>query len=130
MNIQASTKEVLAICGEMRKEGTFSVVYFDSSQRILRALKTSGICLLIVALCCFIPGAHFILVPLGVMISPFVIYRRWRQCSEIESVDVRCAVCDGELTRVTTQERYPLFENCTSCHRENRILPRDSIAPK
>jgi hypothetical protein len=121
MTTQIFTNQVVAICGEKRKEGALSVVCFDSRQKALRALKTTWVCLLIVAVCFLIPGAHFILVPMGIIISPFIVYKKWRQDSIITSVDVSCAICGGELTRVTTKERYPLFENCTSCHRENRI---------
>ena len=122
MTTQVSTNQVVANCGEKRREGALSVVYFDSRQKALRALKTTWFCLLIIAVCFLIPGAHLILVPTGIIISPFIVYKKWRQDSMITSVDVSCAICGGELTRVTTQERYPLFENCTSCHRENRIV--------
>lgn len=123
MDSQVVTKAVSIICGDSRGEGAISVHHFSSRERARRAVKTGFICLAVVAVCACIPGAHFILVPLGLLTSPVLIARSWKEVSVISAFHGRCAVCHGELTRVNTRERYPLFENCMACHRENRILP-------
>ena len=123
MDSQVVTKEVTVICGDSQAVGVVTVHYFGSRERLQRALKTAGICIAVTAVCLCIPGAHFVLVPVGLLLSPIVIVRTWRQLSVISALEASCAKCHGNLTRVTTRERYPLFENCLSCHRENQIAP-------
>jgi hypothetical protein len=115
------TKPVSISSGGLRAEGSISVHYYTSRERLRRAFKATYICLAVLLVCACIPGAHFILVPVGLLISPFIVLRSWRVLSVISTLEGRCAACQGELTRVNTRERYPLYENCTVCHRENVI---------
>jgi hypothetical protein len=122
MTNQIVNRQVTAICGESRAEGALRVCEFGRSERIKRAWKTGGVCAVLVVVCACIPGAHFVLVPLMVLLTPWLVHRTWKIESAIDSIDIQCAQCHGELTRVSSRERYPLFENCMSCRRENRII--------
>lgn len=124
MDSQVVTKEVQVICADSQGTGTVTVRYFSGPERRLRGLKIAAICLGILVVCACIPGAHIILVPLWLVAAPFIIIRAWRVPCLISAVDARCAKCQGELSTTTSKERYPIFETCKECHRENRLVER------
>jgi hypothetical protein len=123
MSSQIVTKSVEIICGQERSAGTIEVTEFDSKERTRRAVKRSVICLISIAISACIPGAHFVLVPLLLVATPFLIMRAYNDASAITGMSIVCAQCQGSLSAVSTRERYPLYETCTLCHRENRIVP-------
>jgi hypothetical protein len=126
MDSQVVTKEVQVVSGDSKAAGTLTIRYFSSRERRVRGLKVVGICIaLLVAFAC-IPGAHIILVPLWLLASPFIIMRSWSVPCAISEMNARCAKCQGELSNTNSKERYPIFETCKSCHRENRLVPTHS----
>lgn len=121
MSTQVVTKSVVAVSGERRSPGTIDVTSFSKEARFKRAAKTGGICLAIALVCVGIPGAHFILVPSMLLVTPFFVLRTYRVMSLIANVKANCAVCGGTLTSLSSKENYPLYETCLSCQRENRL---------
>jgi hypothetical protein len=121
MSTQVVTKPLVAISGERRSPGTIEVTSFGKEARLKRAAKTGAICLAITLVCVGIPGAHFILVPSMLLLTPLFVIRTYRVMSLIAKISVNCAVCGGALTSLSSQENYPLYETCLSCHRENRL---------
>jgi hypothetical protein len=116
-NTQSS--ELIATSGDAESRGTIWVEYFTSGDRFRRATKASVKCLAVTTICGLIPGAHFILVPMGLLIvTPVVTFRAYRVRSTIVSATIDCPKCHAPITVLTTQERYPLYENCASCHRQ------------
>lgn len=76
-------------------------------------------CLALTILCVAIPGAHFILVPLGLLVvTPGMTVYAWRVRTKIVSAKIECPKCNAALNVLTTQEQYPFYENCPSCHRQ------------
>lgn len=122
MSSQIVTKSVEVVCGQERRAGEIEVTEFDSRERMRRATKIAIICLLSISVSVFIPGAHFVLVPLLIVITPFLIFRAYNVGSAITDMSIVCAQCGGEVSSVSTRERYPLYETCVVCHRENRIV--------
>lgn len=126
MTSQVLTKPVRVTCSDKHCDGTIEVKYFSRELRMEKAIKTGLICLVAAVLCIFIPVAHFILVPSGLILTPILALRQFRMTNEIVSESCRCAACGGELTRLSSRELYPLYETCLSCKRENRIEPHQS----
>lgn len=122
MSFQVVMRKVVVHCGEQLAQGNISVHEFTQSERRARGLKTTLVCLCVLVAVACIPGAHIILVPLMLLLSPWLIYRAWRVPSEITQIEARCALCQGELTRLVSRERYPIYERCLACQRENRIV--------
>ncbi len=122
MDSQVVTKEVQVICGESKGTGTLTIHHFSSRERRLRALKVGAICLGTLVVCACIPGAHIILVPLWLVAAPFIIVRALRVQCLISAINARCVRCQGELSNTNSKERYPIFETCKACHRENRLV--------
>lgn len=108
-------------CGDSRHGAALTIREFSPKERAQAALKMGALCLVVLLVVACIPGAHFVLVPLVLLLSPWLIYRTWRVKSEIEGGEMRCARCQGELTRLTSRERYPMYERCLVCQRENSI---------
>jgi hypothetical protein len=123
MSSQVVTKEVQIVCGESKGVGSLSIHYFSPRERQLRALKTGAVCFAVLIVFACIPGAHIILVPVWLLIAPFLLVRAWRVPCIISEMNACCAQCQGELTTTNDKERYPIFETCKGCHRENRLVP-------
>jgi hypothetical protein len=123
MTSQVLTKPVRVTCSDKHSDGTIEVKYFSRELRMEKAIKTGLICFAAAALCIFIPVAHFILVPSGLILAPLLALRQFRVTNAIVGASCRCAACGGELTKLSSQERYPLYETCLACKRENLIQP-------
>ena len=121
MTTQVVSKSVRAINGERSAIGSLNVACFSKDARFKRAAKTAAICVGITLVCLTIPGAHFILVPLMLLLTPFFTLRTYRVTTAIIGANTSCAACGGKLTSLSSKESYPLYETCLSCQRENRI---------
>lgn len=100
-----------------------TVLEFSEQARAKRAAIMAAKCLGITALCVFIPGAHFILVPLGLLIvTPLMTIYTFRVKTQIVSATIECPKCRVQLNVLTTQEQYPMYENCSSCHRQITVI--------
>jgi hypothetical protein len=121
MSVQILTRDLEVVCGEARSRGKLLVQYFTPRERFSRALKVAFLCVVVLIAVACIPGVHFVAVPVVLVASPFVILKVWRAPSVIKDINVVCAKCQGKLTALNTKERYPLYETCLSCQRENRL---------
>jgi hypothetical protein len=123
---QVHTRAVIATTAEKNRRGTLVVTEFCSRDRLKRAAAAAANCLGITALCIFIPGAHFILVPLGLLVvTPIVATRIFRAQTRIDSSNIECPKCEAPVAVLTTKEVYPMYETCPSCHRQI-VIRRDS----
>lgn len=122
MESKQITRDVQVACGESRSNGFLVVHYFSSSERLRRVWKVLLVGLLVLPVCVAIPGLHFVLLPLWCLTVPVMSYRVYGVTSCISAAQVRCARCSGELTQLSSQERYPLYERCLTCNRENTIV--------
>lgn len=113
------TRKLEAKSSDSITHGTMTVLEFSEQARARRAAIMAAKCLGITALCIFIPGAHFILVPLGLLIvTPLMTIYTFRVETSIVSTTIDCPKCHVPLDVLTSQERYPMYENCSSCHRQ------------
>ncbi len=123
MTSEVQDHAIVARCGGESAKGSLRVIRFGEEARLKRALKAAGACLLIGCVCLCIPGAHFVLVPLTILLAPIVVYRVHAQRTKILRAEVACPKCHNPVAVLSSQELYPLFENCGSCHREVKIEP-------
>jgi len=120
--LHTSVDALIATSGDAESRGTIQVARFTRGERYKRAANAAAKCLGLTALCLCIPGAHFILVPVGLLIvTPVMTVRAYRVRSTIVSATIDCPKCHAPITVLTTHERYPLYENCASCHRQASI---------
>lgn len=112
------TRTIIATSAGEKSTGELVAIEFGSRERSKRAGVTALKCLGCTLVCLFIPGAHFVLVPLGLLLTPVITFFVWRVPTKIVSAKVTCPKCGGTVQVLTMQERYPLFETCATCHRE------------
>ena len=113
------TRKILATSNEATTHGTMEVVEFSEQGRVKRAWMMALKCLGVTVLCVFIPVAHFFLVPLGLLVvTPIMTIYTFRVKTKILSAKVDCPACHKPLNVLTNKERYPFYENCSSCHRQ------------
>ncbi|MEY4668983.1 MAG: hypothetical protein RL518_1682 [Pseudomonadota bacterium] len=113
------TRTILATSNQSTTNGTMEVLEFSEQGRVKRAWLTALKCLGATALCVLIPGAHFVLVPLGLLVvTPLMTVYTLRVKTKIVSASIDCPACHKPLNVLTSQERYPIYENCSSCHRQ------------
>jgi hypothetical protein len=115
-------RKIVARYGEATQPGTLHVLEFDKRARARRSLKTTAVCLATTALCICIPGAHFVLVPLGLLLTPFLVYTTAMTMTKIVDSSVSCPHCGHAVSILTSRERYPIYENCSSCKHEIKIV--------
>ncbi len=121
MTTEVITHHIVARYSEESTKGTIEALHFGEKAKLQRSLKTSLVCLGVAGVCLCIPGAHFVLVPLTLLVSPLIIYKVHSQDTKIIKAEIACPKCHKPLEVLSSQERYPLFENCGECHREIRI---------
>ena len=113
------TRNIVATTSESTTHGTMTVLECSEKGRMKRALIMAAKCLGITALCVCIPGAHFILVPLGLLVvTPLMSIYTFRVKTKIVSAQIECPKCHAPLNVLTSQEQYPMYENCSSCYRQ------------
>lgn len=113
------TRAIVATSSGATTHGTMEVLEFSEQGRMRRAITMGVKCFLVTALCVAIPGAHFILVPLGLLVvTPLMTVYTFRVKTKIVSAKIECPKCHAPLNVLTSQERYPMYENCSSCHRQ------------
>jgi hypothetical protein len=117
-----TSRRVTAHYAQSSQAGILQVLEFDKRARVHRAIKTGAVCLATTAACVCIPGAHFVLVPLGILLTPLMVYMSVKATTKIVDSAVTCPHCGKSLPILASQERYPLYENCLSCKREIKIV--------
>jgi hypothetical protein len=117
------TRTVVSKFSETSAPGTLEVIEFGQRDRLKRGAVTALKCLGVTLVCLCIPGAHFVLVPLGLLLTPVIVFIVARIPTKILSSKVSCPKCHALLAVLSTKERYPLYENCSACHREITITP-------
>jgi hypothetical protein len=113
------SRKIVATSNESTTNGTMEVLEFSEQGRVKRAWIMALKCLGATALCVLIPVAHFFLVPLGlIVVTPIMTIYTFRVKTKILSATVDCPACHKPLNVLTSQEQYPFYENCSSCHRQ------------
>lgn len=74
-------------------------------------LKTAGFTLLSV----FIPVLHFILVPLGLLLTVFLTYSTFKKNYVAKNLEVHCPSCDKKSAQNLFSKELPLRTYCPHC---------------
>ena len=114
-------RNVIVTWGERSTTGNLEVQEFSTRDRLVRAVRTVALCLSATLACVFIPAAHFVLVPLGLLVTPLITILVFRAQTKILSAKLICPKCNAEIRLLASQEKYPLYERCVECGREVTI---------
>lgn len=63
----------------------------------------------------FIPILHFILVPVGVVLTAAMTYRAFRRNYFVQNLEVHCPSCDAKGKQTVSGAELPLRTICLSC---------------
>lgn len=119
-------KEIPArfVCCEKETIGTITYRRFSGSSRNVRALRALIITVGVTVFAVLIPGAHFVLVPLGVLLTPVITFLSYRKKEQVDGGEGKCPMCGAMLSVGVMKYSRVLIENCSSCHR-----PVDIVLP-
>ena len=86
----------LHIFGMPAAPGTARVREHDHAERVTRAARAAGICLILAAVSVFLPIAHFVLVPGFVIAAPIFALKRLRGRASLAALRGTCPRCHEE----------------------------------
>ena len=119
---EVSERSVRFVCCEKETSGTIRFRSFSRATRNLRALRALVITLGVTIAAVFIPGAHFVLVPLGVLATPVVTFLAYRKKEQVDGGEGKCPMCGVIMMVGVTSYSRVLVENCPGCHRPVDIV--------
>ena len=105
--------------GESR--ATLTVERYEKGERVRRGFVGLGWSWLAAAGAIFIPGLHFILVPVLLLAGPIIFLVRSRRASAVTGGSGSCPECGATFSIVRGREEWPLLEICDACRRHLRI---------
>ncbi|MCB0355258.1 MAG: hypothetical protein KDD64_17120, partial [Bdellovibrionales bacterium] len=86
-------------------------------ERTFRTVRTVGIFWGIGVVALFIPVAHFVLVPLFLLLGLLSPFFTPAKEGVVLGGTAKCPACDSELAIPRMPERWPLSDVCSSCKR-------------
>lgn len=95
--------------------GTVERRDIPAPERVLRAMRSIGICWLIGAVCILVPILHFVLVPAFFLVGLLLAYYHWSSKGEILKGEFICPTCGKPNTIGKEREQFPQYRRCTSC---------------
>ncbi len=95
--------------------GEGAVHEYDSREKLLRSLKTLGLCWLAAVFAILIPVFHFVLVPGLLILGPLMAWVQSRQGLEILRLQGSCAECKKEINFKKSSGNWPLRQTCPHC---------------
>lgn len=120
-------RSVTARAMEKETPGTLTVRTYTDRQRLFRAIGFGAACFGATVAAVFIPAAHFVLVPLGLLATPFVVYMALMNRATILKSEITCPACGAAMPLLSVAEKSPLFENCPECKREVAIRRNEPV---
>lgn len=101
------------------KEYELPVRSFSARERTKNSLVQFSIFFGLALGSVFIPVFHFVLVPLFLLIAPFMAWKTYKQEVLLEECKVICPECQQEVGIPKKSGQWPLHEPCPHCR--NRI---------
>jgi len=120
-----STHETIAVRlrglpnGESR--GTVRVERWERSERLRRAVTALTLIWVSSGALLFVPGVHIAAIPLFLFVGPLAFFMRYRTVSVVTGGGGECPECSAQLSIMSAQEEWPLFDICKSCSKHVKI---------
>lgn len=119
---QEKSIEVIASIGDERVGiGRVWIKEFNSNQKFGNAMKKLSLFWLAAAFCIFIPGLHFILVPLFFIVGIVSFSKTIKINGKIIKGQTECPFCKNQVKIHPGLLNWPLKEICQHCVRALRI---------
>ncbi len=116
----------IAIKGGSVEQVSIGLLYsshFSSGERMGRALKVLGVCLLLAGITLFIPIAHFFLVPLFLIAGPVMAVMKHKVDSVLEKAEGKCPECGDSISiMLDPADKMPKRTYCPSCNKPLQLM--------
>lgn len=119
--MQIQNKEIVLSDGSTTGRGTIIVLHLTPTRRIVKSLGLGVALLLLTATTALIPIAHFLLVPLMLIVTVVCSVRAFTTKDLLLSGSGTCPACEGAFRILRRKYRLPFNDVCESCHREITI---------
>ncbi|MCB9071978.1 MAG: hypothetical protein H6623_00015 [Bdellovibrionaceae bacterium] len=87
----------------------------DTGLRLKNTLTTFGKVGGITLLCIFIPVLHFILVPVGLILTIYLTYSAYKKNYDLKNIEIHCPSCDKKSTQSVSGTELPIRTICPYC---------------
>lgn len=94
---------------------TIELIHWTPSQRTMRAMKSLGIFWGLAVFSVFLPVAHFVLVPMFLILGPIFAVSTYKQDASIVAKALVCPECKEPLKVSSQKMKWPLLLVCDSC---------------
>lgn len=91
------------------------IVPADGFQRFKKAGTTFLKTISVTILMSFIPVLHFVLVPVGALITLYSTWAAWKMSFVYDNFDLHCPTCDQKFTMAVSGSQLPLRSFCSHC---------------
>lgn len=116
MHVMITQKKVCGFSGaHAQTTGVVKVLSWDSRLRWIRALKTAALLYIAMLVSVFIPGLHFILVPVLFLLAPLSAIYIFLQKSVVASGSITCPACHKAIAIIRSKDEWPLHIVCSEC---------------
>lgn len=104
-----------------RSTGELTLQLFTPSERLLRALRAFSTWFVVAILSVFIPLAHFVLVPLFLIVSVAAGSLAHSRKQIVLGGQARCPDCGVSFNLASGAHNLPFLDICTGCSRPVRV---------
>jgi DNA-directed RNA polymerase subunit RPC12/RpoP len=88
---------------------------FSQQERTKRSLVRFFSFIALAVASILIPVFHFVLVPLFLILAPFLSYKTYKEEVVLESCSLPCPECKQTASFAKTSGQWPLHNNCPHC---------------
>lgn len=102
-------------------QGMITVQHRTFSQKVSKAVMFGIGGTIISAVLVAIPLLHFILVPIGLLVTGSLVIKALNQNSFIGGGTVQCPYCSEPIMMVKRAFSFPYYETCGSCSQQSKV---------
>lgn len=102
-------------------QGTVIIETYSKAKRFTRFILSVLICLTLIVVSAVIPILHFVLIPLSIIISPFIIIMLSSSKDSIKGGKGTCPFCKADFSIYSRSNKFPFYDICSACGRQVRI---------
>ena len=122
---EPSAVSVKSLTGKL-STGQVYIFYWDKKQRLSRAIKGLGFCIIGILVGAILPVVgHFMILPASIIASPIVFFYLLRQKSVVLGGISNCPDCSAVLEITKSAEKWPIKDVCAGCgqHVSVQLIP-------
>lgn len=116
--------------GNWLSEKVFDSFHFSFKDRVKRSLKIFSIFFGAAVFSVLVPVLHFFLVPVFLILSVFLSYRKFKEIISINLLDLNCPGCETKLSssETTLKKNDSVIRlSCESCRKNLTIIFEENL---